>query len=49
MIGINEDIIGKYERGENTPSIKVASKLAVTLELKKHFSIFKTLFIFITL
>jgi transcriptional regulator with XRE-family HTH domain len=36
MVGTSGDIIGKYERGENTPSIDVAAKiadaLAVTLD-----------------
>ena len=36
MIGTSGDIIGKYERGENVPSIDVAAKiadaLAVTLD-----------------
>lgn len=31
MIGTSGDIIGKYERGENMPSIEVASKIADAL------------------
>lgn len=31
MVGTSGDIIGKYERGENTPSIEVAAKIADTL------------------
>ena len=31
LIGTSGDIIGKYERGENTPSIDVASKIAEAL------------------
>ena len=31
MIGTSGDIIGKYERGENTPSIEVATKIADAL------------------
>ena len=31
MVGTSGDIIGKYERGENTPSIEVASKIADAL------------------
>jgi transcriptional regulator with XRE-family HTH domain len=31
MIGTSGDIIGKYERGENTPSIDVAAKIAEAL------------------
>jgi len=31
MIGTSGDIIGKYERGENTPSIDVATKIADAL------------------
>ena len=30
-IGASRDIIGKYERGENSPSIEMAVKLADTL------------------
>ena len=33
MIGTSGDIIGKYERGENTPSIEVASKIADALNV----------------
>ena len=28
MIGTSKDIIGKYERGENIPSIETISKIA---------------------
>ncbi len=31
MVGTSGDIIGKYERGENMPSIEVASKIADAL------------------
>ncbi|MEN9442753.1 MAG: hypothetical protein RLZ33_2830 [Bacteroidota bacterium] len=31
MVGTSGDIIGKYERGENTPSIDVAAKIAEAL------------------
>lgn len=31
MVGTSGDIIGKYERGENTPSIDVATKIADAL------------------
>jgi transcriptional regulator with XRE-family HTH domain len=31
MVGTSGDIIGKYERGENTPSIDVATKIANAL------------------
>jgi transcriptional regulator with XRE-family HTH domain len=31
MIGTSGDIIGKYERGENIPSIDVAAKIAEAL------------------
>lgn len=31
MVGTSGDIIGKYERGENIPSIEVASKIADAL------------------
>ena len=31
MVGTSGDIIGKYERGENTPSIEVATKIADAL------------------
>jgi len=31
MAGTSGDIIGKYERGENTPSIEVAAKIADAL------------------
>jgi len=33
MIGTSGDIIGKYERGENTPSIDVAAKIADALDV----------------
>lgn len=33
MIGTSGDIIGKYERGENTPSIEVAAKIADALDV----------------
>lgn len=31
LVGTSGDIIGKYERGENTPSIDVAAKIADAL------------------
>jgi transcriptional regulator with XRE-family HTH domain len=31
LVGTSGDIIGKYERGENTPSIEVAAKIADAL------------------
>src|SRR6218665_130011 len=31
MVGTSGDIIGKYERGENVPSIDVATKIAEAL------------------
>ncbi|MBP6794425.1 MAG: helix-turn-helix transcriptional regulator, partial [Saprospiraceae bacterium] len=31
LIGTSGDIIGKYERGENMPSIEVAVKIAEAL------------------
>ncbi|MCE2495252.1 MAG: helix-turn-helix transcriptional regulator [Flavobacteriales bacterium] len=31
LVGTSGDIIGKYERGENTPSIEVAAKIAEAL------------------
>lgn len=31
LVGTSGDIIGKYERGENTPSIEVATKIANAL------------------
>lgn len=31
LVGTSGDIIGKYERGENTPSIGVATKIADAL------------------
>ena len=33
MVGTSGDIIGKYERGENTPSIEVAAKIAEALNV----------------
>lgn len=33
LIGTSGDIIGKYERGENMPSIEVASKIAEALNV----------------
>lgn len=31
LVGTSGDIIGKYERGENTPSIEVAARIADAL------------------
>jgi transcriptional regulator with XRE-family HTH domain len=33
IVGTSGDIIGKYERGENMPSIEVAAKIADALEV----------------
>jgi len=33
LVGTSGDIIGKYERGENTPSIEVAAKIAEALDV----------------
>jgi len=33
LVGTSGDIIGKYERGENTPSIEVAAKISDALEV----------------
>lgn len=33
MVGTSGDIIGKYERGENSPSIDMASKIAEALDV----------------
>lgn len=33
MVGTSGDIIGKYERGENTPSIEVAARIADALDV----------------
>ena len=41
-VGTSGDIIGKYERGENTPSIEVASKMTDALEVSLDFLLGKT-------
>ncbi len=33
LVGTSGDIIGKYERGENVPSIDVAAKIAEALDV----------------
>lgn len=33
LVGTSGDIIGKYERGENVPSIEVAAKIAEALNV----------------
>jgi len=33
LVGTSGDIIGKYERGENTPSIEVAAKISEALDV----------------
>jgi transcriptional regulator with XRE-family HTH domain len=33
LVGTSGDIIGKYERGENMPSIEVAAKMADALDV----------------
>ena len=33
LVGTSGDIIGKYERGENMPSIEVATKIADALDV----------------
>ena len=39
MVGTSGDIIGKYERGENIPSIEVADKIANALNVTLDFLI----------
>lgn len=42
VIGTSGDVIGRYERGDITPSIEVASKIADVLETSIDFLIGKT-------
>lgn len=42
MIGTSGDVIGRYERGDITPSIEVVSKIADALEVSVDYLIGKT-------
>lgn len=42
MIGTSGDVIGRYERGDITPSIEVVSKIADALEVSLDYLIGKT-------
>lgn len=42
MIGTSGDVIGRYERGDITPSIDVVSKIADALEVSVDYLIGKT-------
>ncbi len=42
MIGTSGDVIGRYERGDITPSIEVVSKIADALETSVDYLIGKT-------
>ncbi len=42
IIGTSGDVIGRYERGDITPSIDVVSKIADTLEVSIDYLIGKT-------
>lgn len=42
--GASRDIIGKYERGENSPSVEMAIKLADTLEVSVDYLLGKERF-----
>jgi len=42
IIGTSGDVVGRYERGDITPSIDVVSKIADTLEVSIDFLIGKT-------
>lgn len=42
MIGTSGDVVGRYERGDITPSIEVASKIADALEVSIDYLVGKT-------
>lgn len=42
MIGTSGDVIGRYERGDISPSIEVVSKIADALEVSMDYLIGKT-------
>lgn len=42
LIGTSGDVIGRYERGDITPSIEVVSKIADALEVSVDYLIGKT-------
>ena len=42
MIGTSGDIIGKYERNENMPSIEIATKMAKALGISLDYLVGKT-------
>ena len=42
MIGTSGDVIGRYERGDITPSVEVVSKIADALEVSVDYLLGKT-------
>ena len=42
MIGTSGDVIGRYERGDITPSVEVVSKIADALEVSVDYLLSKT-------
>ncbi len=44
QVKASRDIIGKYERGENSPSIEMANKLADVLEVTVDYLLGKEMF-----
>jgi transcriptional regulator with XRE-family HTH domain len=42
MAGIHPNVLGRYERGEASPSIEIASKLANTLEVSLDYLVGNT-------
>jgi len=46
LIGTSGDVIGRYERGDITPSIEVVAKMADALEVSVDYLIGKTSFLF---
>lgn len=42
LIGTSGDVIGRYERGDISPSIEVVAKIADALEVSIHYLIGKT-------
>ena len=43
-VGVSRDIIGKYERGEHSPSIEITTKLAESLEVSVDYLLGKERF-----
>lgn len=46
LIGTSGDVVGRYERGDITPSIEVVAKMADALKVSVDYLIGKTSFLF---